>query len=156
MVCCKNQLSAIPCNYHLSDFASPQIINPDSLKHATTQVTKLACVDSSWHKVPPRVTNPDGQASFCCTLQWDYSHQAMHYDIYVSGVSRDPNHNRSLPVSDVVFIGRAHTQRFRVCHLLVPVAAGKEGALEFRVQPTTREGMMAPFLNAAKIKVVYS
>ncbi|XP_072028003.1 cytosolic endo-beta-N-acetylglucosaminidase-like [Amphiura filiformis] len=133
-----------------------KIINPDSLKNSSTQVSNLTMVDDSWHNILPHITNVTDQASFCCTLKWDYPYEAMHYDVYVSGVNRDPNHNRDLATSEVVFIGRAYANLFRVCHLLAPTVNGKEGQLEFKVQPSTQEGFVAPLAAATRIRVAYS
>ncbi len=103
----------------------------------------------------PHITNVTDQTSFCCTLKWDYPYEAMHYDIYVTGVNRDPNHSRTLASTDIVFIGRAYAKLFRVCHLLVPKMMGKEGQLEFKVQPSTQEGFVAPLEGATRIRVTY-
>ena len=126
------------------------------MKDSTNQATNLSMVDPSWHNILPHITNVTDQSSFCCTLKWDYPTQAMHYDVYVSGVNRDPNHSRSLSTSDIVFIGRAYAKLFRVCHLLVPFVKDKEGKLQFLVQPTTQEGFVAPLVGASRLEVEYS
>ncbi|XP_072167910.1 cytosolic endo-beta-N-acetylglucosaminidase-like [Diadema setosum] len=136
-----------------------KIVDPRSLHDQTQQVTNLTCQDVSWHPPISEVLEPDTVVSLCATLSWSYpANQGNHFDIYCAGVERDPNQSRGVGRSDRMFVGRAHSNTFRVCHLLVPKLEkeGEEGAIEFYVQPTTRAGFSAPLLGISKCKVIYT
>lgn len=137
-----------------------KVIDPSSLRDQTNQVTDLSCSDVSWH--PPIADVPDPQSvdSLCATLTWSFpAALANHFDIYCSGIERDPNQSRAVGKDDKMFVGRAHGLSFRVCHLLVPKLenpAQKEGCITFYVQPTTRAGFSSPLLGVSGCKVLYS
>ena len=127
------------------------------LRDQMTQVTNLECLDLSWHPPLPIFSKGDAFLSLCTTLRWDYAPDALHYDVYCRGVTRDPNQSRDIKSADVIFIGRAHAKAFRICHLLVPkVTEGQPGSLDLIVQPTMAAGFCAPLASATKIKVTYS
>lgn len=136
-----------------------QVVDPGSLRDQTQQVTDLSCQDVTWHPPIANVVDPHTVVSLCATLTWSYpAGLGHHFDIYCSGIERDPNQSRAVSKSDKLFVGRAHSHSFRVCHLLIPKIEneGQEDRIEFCVQPTTRAGFSAPLLDVSSCKVVYS
>ncbi|XP_041473425.1 cytosolic endo-beta-N-acetylglucosaminidase-like [Lytechinus variegatus] len=151
--------SADPVESYSVKIGEIKVVNPSSLRDQTQQVTDLSCSDITWHPPIADVVDPHTVVSLCATLSWSYpAGLGHHFDIYCSGVERDPNQSRAVSKSDKLFVGRAHSHSFRVCHLLIPKLEkkGQVDSIEFCVQPTTRAGFSAPLLGVSSCKVVYS
>ncbi|XP_071962503.1 cytosolic endo-beta-N-acetylglucosaminidase-like [Antedon mediterranea] len=131
------------------------VIDAAQLKDSMTQVTDLTCQDITWS---PPIISPnqfEGLVSICITVKWKYAGDASHYDIFVKGVTRSPNENIELSVYEPVFVGRSHSNQFRICHLLVPQKTEKH-TLEVMVLPTNKAGFQAPLSSVSTVKVNYS
>ncbi|XP_030840308.1 cytosolic endo-beta-N-acetylglucosaminidase [Strongylocentrotus purpuratus] len=151
--------SAAPVESYSVKIGEIKVVDPGSLRDQTQQVTDLSCQDVTWHPPIANVVDPHTVVSLCATLTWSYpAGLGDHFDIYCSGIERDPNQSRAVSKSDKLFVGRAHSHSFRVCHLLIPKIEneGQEDCIEFCVQPTTRAGFSAPLLDVSSCKVVYS
>lgn len=130
-----------------------RICDPSELQYSSQQVTDIGCSDISWHFAPKAVENSDNLTTMCVTLNWNYEGIGLHYDVFCSGVTRNPNVLGTVSSKDIVFIGRAYGKCFRVCHLVVDDVP-EEFAVTFYVQPTSEAGMTAPYDGMSRVKLI--
>lgn len=116
------------------------LLDVASLQDAPEQVEGLCIYDFVWLRGAG--TSPESTTTFLhlnATLEWKYSNEHVrHFRVYWRQL-RGPN--PKIPPGQLVLVGRAYSNRFRVTELAVSEPPGQ---LELVVEPVIRKGFVVP------------
>ncbi|XP_070581186.1 cytosolic endo-beta-N-acetylglucosaminidase-like isoform X2 [Ptychodera flava] len=140
------------CCHAKSDFAETkeftlklgqlQVVHPKAIKEISEQVSDVEISDIHWKQSTD--TEQNGLL-LTATLSWKYpTSAASHFDIYCTGLTRDPHDNREIDKSVKTLLGNAFVNCYRLCDLVVPHSNDeKTQSINFIVQPVTYSGFKA-------------
>lgn len=137
-------LSLSPSLYKLLDVASLQV--PPEL------VQGLCIYDVVWlHGACTSPESPSACPHLNATLRWDYPTELVrHFRVYWRRL-RGPDPR--IPPGQLVLVGRAHSNLFRVTELVVPQPPG---LLELVVEPVIRKGFPVPESHWGRRSISYT
>ncbi|KAG8507489.1 Cytosolic endo-beta-N-acetylglucosaminidase [Galemys pyrenaicus] len=127
-----------------------QVVGVGSLLTPLAQVQAVTVSQVGWRRAAPEGEAPPGALRLSCTLHWAYPLPlARSFRIHCCGGARGPE--------EPTLLGLAFVNQYRVVELAVAAPTpGRDGRVEFLVEPVPREGLPVPRAEWGRAALLYS
>ncbi|XP_045381102.1 cytosolic endo-beta-N-acetylglucosaminidase isoform X2 [Lemur catta] len=130
-----------------------QVVDANSLLAPLPQVQAVTVTHTRWQQAAP------AQLQLSCTLYWSYPlPQVRCFRVHHWGGASEGSRGREPPWPEKpTFLGLAFANQYRIVDLPVEAAGpGRDGRVEFLVEPVPREGFLVPQAEWGRAALLYS
>lgn len=136
-----------------------QVVDADSLLAPMRPVRDVAVSQVRWQQPAPALGGRPDQLRLSCTLHWSYLLlQVRCFRVHCWEGTRSASPSREPPGPEKpTFLGLAFANQYRVVDLGVEAPGpGRDGHVEFLVEPVPREGFLVPQAEWGRVALLYS